>query len=523
MNTRAQPPWQQYICRVCGLIYDEAQGDADSGLAPGTRFADIPEDWGCPLCGVGKADFEPYTPPAAGALPPRAARARPPAGDRRTEAGVLIVGAGRAGWQVAQTLRERHPHLPITVVSACSGDVYDKPTLSVAVARRLDPARLVRESAAAMATRLNVRLLCDTQAVAIDAPRRRLRTTRGTLRYRHLVLAHGAAPALPAVLPSQHVWRVNDLVAYRRLRAALAAGPQRVAIVGAGLVGCELANDLALAGHHISLLDLQDRPLAAQLPAAASQRLLQAWQGLDIRFIGGVQVTGLARPPQAAGHPASLHLALRDGRVLDVDQVVAATGLRAPSRLASSAGLAYDMAAGGIVVDADTCVTSQAGIYALGDCVVVRGQASRYIEPIGGQARALCAAIAADMAGQPGGEPGADRSSSDGAERVMEPDSRFAAALPAVRQTVLRVKTSSLPITVTGTLQGAGRWIGLADTPDELRLLRVADDGAVLATLVATAALRRGPAPDATEPSAGPVLHSLKPQADGRGPVARLA
>jgi rubredoxin---NAD+ reductase len=53
-------PWAQYICKACGLIYDEGQGDEDGGLAPGTRFADIPDDWACPLCGVTKADFEPY-------------------------------------------------------------------------------------------------------------------------------------------------------------------------------------------------------------------------------------------------------------------------------------------------------------------------------------------------------------------------------------------------------------------------------------------------------------------------------
>lgn len=57
-------PWQKYICDACGLIYDEALGDPDSGLLPGTRFADIPEDWVCPLCGVTKADFSPYQPPA---------------------------------------------------------------------------------------------------------------------------------------------------------------------------------------------------------------------------------------------------------------------------------------------------------------------------------------------------------------------------------------------------------------------------------------------------------------------------
>ena len=48
---------KRYVCDVCGYVYDEAQGDPDNGIAPGTRFADLPEDYVCPLCGVGKDEF----------------------------------------------------------------------------------------------------------------------------------------------------------------------------------------------------------------------------------------------------------------------------------------------------------------------------------------------------------------------------------------------------------------------------------------------------------------------------------
>ncbi|MBF0274915.1 MAG: rubredoxin [Nitrospinae bacterium] len=51
---------KKWRCVVCNYIYDEAVGDEDGGLAPGTKFVDIPDDWVCPLCGVGKEDFEPY-------------------------------------------------------------------------------------------------------------------------------------------------------------------------------------------------------------------------------------------------------------------------------------------------------------------------------------------------------------------------------------------------------------------------------------------------------------------------------
>jgi rubredoxin-NAD+ reductase len=464
-------PWQQFICEVCGLIYDEAQGDPDGGLPPGTRFADIPDDWACPICGVGKADFAPHTPqphgPAGGAA--RAGRAglrgagRPSRGGR-ADAGVLIVGAGRAGWQVAQALRERDAALPITVLSACAGDVYDKPQLSVAVARGIAVDELVREAAAAAAQRLNVRLLPRTAAVHVDLNTRMLRTTRGPLRWQHLVLAHGAEPALPAVLPPSLVWRVNDLTAYARLRAALAGGPSRLLIVGAGLVGCELANDLALAGHAITLLDQQARPLAVQLPAPASARLLAAWAELPIRFVGGVQVRGVER--LVAGGLCVRTAADGD---FTADHVIAATGLRSPDRLARSAGLDFDTAAGGIVTAAASGATSQPGVYALGDCAVVDGRASRYIEPIARQALAIASAIC-------------------GAQPLAVVDG-------APRQTVLRVKTSALPITLKrrpllgGSADAAAdagaRWVVDIDNAVALQMRQVGADGDTLATLTA--------------------------------------
>ena len=50
---------KKYRCTVCGYIYDPAGGDPDSGISPGTAFEDLPDDWVCELCGVGKEDFVP--------------------------------------------------------------------------------------------------------------------------------------------------------------------------------------------------------------------------------------------------------------------------------------------------------------------------------------------------------------------------------------------------------------------------------------------------------------------------------
>lgn len=283
--------WELFICRACGLIYDEAKGDEDSGLAAGTRFADIPGDWACPLCGVTKADFEPYVQEDVF----RQARSASTTGSRsnsRHAGGAIIIGAGRAGWQMAEALRARDAAMPITLVTFCNGNVYDKPMLSVAMARGIEAQALPKETGAQIAARLGVRLLAHTQAVGITPASRQVRTTRGTLRYKHLVLAHGArrAAAVAAAVAGRTVLANQSPADLRKFCAALADSPQRVAVVGAGLIGCELANDLALAGHVVTLMDVAVRPLAAALSAAQSQQLLDAWAGLPIRFVGGVQV-----------------------------------------------------------------------------------------------------------------------------------------------------------------------------------------------------------------------------------------
>ena len=58
MTAPAAGIYRTYMCLVCGFIYDEAAGDPGEGLAPGTRWADIPVDWICPLCGTPRSDFD---------------------------------------------------------------------------------------------------------------------------------------------------------------------------------------------------------------------------------------------------------------------------------------------------------------------------------------------------------------------------------------------------------------------------------------------------------------------------------
>ncbi|MDO4682693.1 MAG: FAD-dependent oxidoreductase [Lautropia sp.] len=389
--TGSEAPWRQYLCRACGLIYDEAQGDPDSGLPPGTRFEDIPDDWVCPLCGVSKADFELLeSPPAAStgssASGTNASPCRRGAGavHRADGAGVVVVGAGHAGWQMVKALRERDVECPITLVSADAADVYDKPMLSVAFSRQLTPEALVRETGMAAARRWGIRLLAHAHVFDIVSQARRVRTTRGTLRYQHLVLAHGARARAHPALPAESCWRLNDLDSYRRFRQALAQPlvpsahvDADVMIVGGGLVGSELANDLALGGYSVLLVERDTQPLP-QASAADADALLSAWGTLPIRFLGQSEVGRVARRDDGL---QQVHLL--DGRRFRVRQVVSALGVTPPSRLATRLGLSWH---DGIVVDAQDLSTGVANVHALGDCISIDGVASRFIEPIARQA-----------------------------------------------------------------------------------------------------------------------------------------
>jgi rubredoxin-NAD+ reductase len=137
---------------------------------------------------------------------------------------------------------------------------------------------------------------------------------------------------------------------------------------------------------------------------------LGAWGTLPIRFVGEVKVAGVEK--LVTGYRVTTEC----GKVFDADQVIAATGLQTPNRLAQTAGLEW---ANGIAVNAQTLRTSNERIHALGDCISINGQTSRYIEPITRQARTIAANIVAN------------------------------AALPyEVRPALVRVKTTTLPLTL---------------------------------------------------------------------------
>ena len=319
---------------------------------------------------------------------------------------LIIVGAGLAGWTTAREFRKLDTTMPVFLVTADSGDFYAKPSLSNAFAQGRLPAQLVSTPAAKMAETLNVTLLAHTRVEAIDTAAQTLsvRNAGGlqTLAYRDLVLATGAQPIRVPVQgdAADAVMSINSLDDFAAFHARLQAGaqtpgrPQRqVLIMGAGLIGCEFANDLAQAGMRVRVVDPGPRPLAALLPPEASAALQSALEALGVQFDFECTVRAV---DQAAGQ---LQATLATGESVPADAVLSAIGLRADTALAQAAGLLVDRA---IVVNT-FLQTSAAHIYALGDCaqyasapslLSMHGSTLPYVMPIMSAARALAATLA---------------------------------------------------------------------------------------------------------------------------------
>lgn len=194
---------------------------------------------------------------------------------------LVIVGTGMAGIGLARALRRQGDSRTIALVSADRGEEYSKPLLSTGFAKRLSPEKLAQRSAEALADELDAQVMAHTQVVELTVEHQMLRLDNGTLlRYEHLVLATGAAPRTPFRIPDAlkgRCFTVNDLDDYRRLYAALAQ-PSRVAIIGAGLVGCEFANDLHAGGHHVTLVAPESTPLPRLLPEPLGHALAETFR-----------------------------------------------------------------------------------------------------------------------------------------------------------------------------------------------------------------------------------------------------
>lgn len=300
------------------------------------------------------------------------------------QAPLVIVGSGLAGYTVAREVRKLDARRRIVMMTHNDGAAYSKPMLSNALALKKNAADLVNSDAAAMSAQLDVSILANRVVGHIHAADREVESLGERLPYSQLVLALGADPRRPplAGAAADDVLCVNDLRDYARFREAL-SGCRSVAILGAGLIGVEFANDLAAAGYTVSLLDPALAPLSRLLPRQAGDAFARGLGRQGIRLLLGSVATQI----EYAGLAYRLHLA--DGTWIEADLVVSAIGLAPRTGLARAAGIAV---AQGICTDS-YCRTSAPEVFALGDCAEIEGKVQPYVLPIMHAARALAATL----------------------------------------------------------------------------------------------------------------------------------
>lgn len=298
---------------------------------------------------------------------------------------VVIVGTGLAGYNLAKEFRKLDGETPLLLISADDGRSYSKPMLSTGFGKNKDADGLAMAEAGAMAEQLKAEIRTHTRITGIDPGHRQIWIGEEAVAYRDLVLAWGAEVIRVPVEgdAGDAVFPINDLEDYARFRAA-AAGKRRVLILGAGLIGCEFANDLTLGGYEVEVVAPCEQVMPGLLHPAAAGAVQAGLEGIGARFHLGPVLASLNH----AGEALEAHLS--DGTHLSCDLVVSAVGLRPRTALAAAAGLDVNR---GVVVDRELR-TSHANIYALGDCAEVDGINLLYVMPLMASARALAQTLA---------------------------------------------------------------------------------------------------------------------------------
>jgi len=315
---------------------------------------------------------------------------------------IIIIGAGLAGWTTARELRKLDKTTPVLLITADSGDFYAKPSLSNAFAQKRGPTHLVSTPADSMAASQNVTLQAHTRVTAIDTVSQTVHTSAGDFGYAKLVLATGAqsirlpmagdaASAVLSVNSLQDFSFFHERLSNGKVTAEVADAKKHVVIMGAGLIGCEFANDLISSGFAVTVIDPASSPIAAFLPTGLGEQLGEALANQGVVWHFGTTVQSVDHQGNTS---SASKVQLANGQTLVADVVLSAIGLRADLSLAQAAGLQCER---GIVVDAHL-QTSAPNVYALGDAAqYVNGRTLPYVMPIMHAAKAL----AATLAGQP--------------------------------------------------------------------------------------------------------------------------
>lgn len=299
---------------------------------------------------------------------------------------IIIIGSGLAGYLLAKELRALNTTESLRIITQSDGRFYSKPALSTAFANKKTSDTLAFSSALEMAQELNIEIFTNTQVMSIDAKKKIIYIQNNKdknsnplpMDYSQLVLACGSTVLNCPVEGDGvgEIFSVNDLEDYAGLRQKLVEkSPKKIAIMGAGLVGCEFAHDLCAAGYALDVIALASQPLERLLPEPLGRALELGLSSMGVNWHFN---TSLKKITKINNSDYLYQLELNNKKIIPSDFVLSAIGLRANTDLAKTANISINK---GIKVN-NYLETNIPHIYALGDCAEVNGQLMFYVAPI---------------------------------------------------------------------------------------------------------------------------------------------
>lgn len=278
------------------------------------------------------------------------------------DADVLIVGGGLAAQRCCETLRRLGFDGSITVLCGEPSRPYDRPPLSKAVLLGSAGKRELEFRPEAWYAENDVRLELGAVAVELDHGSRGVMLERagraaGRLRYRSLLLATGARPrSLPGLAPGERVHELRTRADAASLQSALRERGGRLAVIGAGLVGMEVASAARALGLEVTLLEAARTPLERALPPLLGGWIADLHRANDVEVRLGRTVEGV----EDSG--GALSLRLNDGEMIDAETVLVAAGTVPATKWLTGSGL------GPSAIETDaTGATALTDVFAAGD------------------------------------------------------------------------------------------------------------------------------------------------------------
>ena len=293
---------------------------------------------------------------------------------------VVIIGSGFAAYQLVKSIRRASQEQAIIVITAGSGDDYVKPELSHVFSKKLTAQDMVKQSGADFASEHNITLMNNTYVDEINRIEKTVSCQGIEIAYDNLVLATGAQSFVPFVDgdAAKDIITLNSLDEYQQSQTQL-VNAKSVLVVGAGLVGTEIAMDLASANYDVILTDRTDALLPSLLPEFISSQLYQIMRRQGVELQLGNELSKMTKTT------TGIDVSFNNGYTTHVDSVLCAAGLKPNTALASGVGLAVNR---GIVVDKQLR-TQDPHIFAIGDCAEIDGKHLAFLQPIILSANAL--------------------------------------------------------------------------------------------------------------------------------------